>query len=93
VIEHGRERSCGYDLSRKREKERGVAELDVDQFLERFRERAVAVKERGVPPLESDARRAFIAQAESDYLDYSLVASASWAVEDGSLVLKIPLAG
>jgi hypothetical protein len=69
-----------------------VAQLDVDQFLERFRERAVAVQERGVPPLESDARRAFIAQAESDYLDYSLVAGASWAVEAGNLVLRIPLA-
>jgi hypothetical protein len=74
-------------------KERRLAELDVDQFLERFRERAVAVQERGVPPLESDARRAFIAQAESDYLDYSLVASSAWSVEDGHLVLRIPLAG
>jgi hypothetical protein len=61
--------------------------------LERFRERAVAVKERGVPPLESDARRAFVAQAEADFLDYSLVASASWAVEEGHLVLRIPLVG
>lgn len=70
-----------------------MAELNVDEFLERFRERATAVKERGVPPLEADARRAFIAQAETDFLDYSLVGSASWAVEDGHLVLRIPLSG
>ena len=70
-----------------------VAELDIDQFLERFRERAAAVKERGVPPLEADARRAFIAQANADYQDYSLVGSASWSVEEGHLVLRIPLAG
>ena len=70
-----------------------MAELNVDEFLERFRERAAAVRERGVPPLEADARRAFVAQAEVDFLDYSLVGSASWTVEDGHLVLRIPLAG
>jgi hypothetical protein len=73
-------------------KEHEVAELDVDQFLERFRERARAVRDRGVPPLEQDARRAFIAQAENDYLDFSLVGGAAWAVEDGNLVLRISLA-
>jgi hypothetical protein len=68
-----------------------VAQLDVEQFLHRFQERADAVKERGVPPLEGEARRTFIAQMELDYLDYSLVGSATWAVEDGNLVLRIPL--
>lgn len=68
-----------------------MAQLDVDQFLKRFRERAEAVRERGVPPLEGDARRTFIESMELDYLDYSLVGSASWAVEDGHLVLRIPL--
>jgi hypothetical protein len=69
-----------------------VAELDVDQFLARFRDRAAAVAERGIPPLEGEARRAFIAQAEQDHFDYSLVGNASWSVEDGSLVLRVPLA-
>lgn len=68
-----------------------MAELDVDEFLARFRSRADAVKSRGIPPLEADARRAFVAQAENDYLDYSLVGSAIWAVEDTDLVLRIPL--
>ena len=70
-----------------------MAELDVDQFLGRFRERAEAVRARGIPPLEAEARRAFVAQAEKDYLDYTLVGSATWAVEDDHLVLRIPLAG
>jgi hypothetical protein len=70
-----------------------VATLDVDEFLARFRERAEAVKSRGIPPLEGEARRAFVAQSEKDYLDYSLVGGASWAVEEGSLVLRIALAG
>ena len=67
-----------------------MAQLDVDQFLNRFRERADAVKTRGIPPLEGEARRSFVEQAENDFLDYSLVGSASWSVEDGALVLRIP---
>jgi hypothetical protein len=69
-----------------------VAKLDVDEFLKRFRDRAQAVKARGIPPLEGEARRAFIEQSELDYLDYSLVGAASWTVEEGNLVLRIPLA-
>ena len=68
-----------------------MAQLDVDEFLKRFRDRAEAVRERGVPPLEGEARRTFIESMEQDYLDYSLVGGASWAVEEGSLVLRIPL--
>lgn len=68
-----------------------MAQLNVDEFLRRFRERADAVKERGIPPLEGEARRTFIESMELDYLDYSLVGSASWSVEDGNLVLRIPL--
>ncbi|WKZ82979.1 MAG: hypothetical protein QY307_01635 [Acidimicrobiia bacterium] len=68
-----------------------MAEFDVDRFRERFRRRAVAVKERGVPPLEGEARRAFLAAAQDDYLDYSLVADAEASVEGGYLVLRLPL--
>lgn len=70
-----------------------MAKLDMDEFLERFARRATAVKERGVPPLEGEARKQFIEAAEKDFLDYSLVASASWTVDDGDLVLRIPLSG
>lgn len=70
-----------------------MAELDVDEFLERFRARARSVRERGIPPLEQDARRAFIEQMELDHLDYSLVGAASWSVEGDHLVLRIPLSG
>ncbi len=71
--------------------EANVAQLNVDEFLERFRDRAAAVRERGIPPLEGDARRVFIESAERDFVDYSLVGSASWEVEDGKLVLRIPI--
>lgn len=68
-----------------------MAEFDVDAFLERFRARAKAVKDRGVPPLEGDARRLFIESAQQDFLDYSLVSDATWAVEQGVLVMRIDL--
>jgi len=68
-----------------------MAQLNVDEFLERFRDRAAAVKERGIPPLEGEARRTFVESAEQDFVDYSLVGSASWEVEGGSLVLRIPI--
>ena len=70
-----------------------MAQLDVDEFLARFQARADAVKARGVPPLENEARREFIAQAEKDFLDFSLIASANWSVEEGHLVLRIPTVG
>jgi len=69
-----------------------VAQIDVEELLARFRARAEAVKERGIPPLEGEARQLFIQQAEKDFLDYSLVGGASWAIEDGFLVLRIELA-
>ena len=68
-----------------------MAQLNVDDFLARFRERAAAVEERGIPPLEGEARRIWIESAEYDFMDYSLVGRADWAVEDEALVLRIPL--
>lgn len=70
-----------------------MAELDMEAFLERFQKRAEAVRERGVPPLEGSARKQFIDSAEKDYLDYSLVGSASWSLDGGDLVLRIPISG
>ena len=70
-----------------------MAEFDVDAMLERFRQRAEAVRDRPLPPVAGEERRKFIAQAETDHTDYSLVAAATWSVEEGNLVLRIPLAG
>ena len=68
-----------------------MAELDVDALIGRFRERADAVRERGLPPVAGEERRRLIAAAETDFMDFSLVAAAAWAVEGGELVLRIPL--
>lgn len=68
-----------------------MAEFDVDALLSRFAERAAAVRERGIPPLEGKARRSFIAQAEVDHTDFALISTSEWSVEDNRLVLRIPL--
>ena len=70
-----------------------MAKLDMDEFLKRFQDRAQAVRDRGVPPLEGEARKVFIEGAERDHFDYSLIASATWSVEDGNLVLRMSLSG
>ena len=68
-----------------------MTQFDVDAFVQRFRDRAAAVKERGLPPVAGEDRRRFIEQAELDYLDYSLVGASAWSVDDDCLVLRIPL--
>lgn len=70
-----------------------MAEFDVDAMLTRFRERAAAVKDRPMPPVEGDVRRKFIEQAETDYTDYLLIGRAGWQVDGDELVLRIPLTG
>ena len=70
-----------------------MAEFDIEAFKERFRARAAAVRERGVPPLEGEARRVFIQAAERDFVDYSLIADAEFSIEGGKLVLRLPLGG
>ncbi len=68
-----------------------MAELDVDAMVQRFRDRAQAVKDRPLPPVAGSERKKFVAQAETDYIDYALVGNATWAVEGDHLVLRIPL--
>lgn len=70
-----------------------MAKFDVDAMLQRFRERAQAVRDRPLPPVAGAERQKFITQAESDYTDFALVASATWEIDQAHLVLKIPLQG
>lgn len=70
-----------------------MAEFDVDAMIDRFRERAQAVRDRGLPPVAGEERKRLIEQAERDYIDFMLVGTASWRTESGTLILEIPLAG
>jgi hypothetical protein len=66
-------------------------ELDVDAMIRRFRERAKAVRQRGVPPLEGPERKRFVDQARTDYMDYAIIGDAEASIEDGILTLRVDL--
>ena len=65
--------------------------FDVDAMIQRFRERAQAVKNRNLPPVGGDERAAFIRQAQLDFQDFAIIGDAEAAVEDGVLVLRVDL--
>ena len=65
--------------------------LDVDAMIQRFRERAKAVRSRGVPPLEGAERKRFIEQARLDFMDYAMLGDATASIEDGVLTLRVDL--
>ena len=65
--------------------------FDIEAMLARYRERAAAVKKRPLPPVEGDQRKAFIEQANVDFMDFAIIADADGAIEDGVLVLRVDL--
>ena len=65
--------------------------LDTDEMLERFRERAEAVKRRNLPPVGGDERAMFVKQAQTDYMDFAMIGDAEAALVDGVLTLRIDL--
>jgi hypothetical protein len=68
-----------------------MAELDVDALIARFKERALAVKRRPLPPVAGEERQRFIEQAQTDFMDFAIIGDASGTVEDGVLVLRVDL--
>lgn len=65
--------------------------LDLDAMIERFGERARAVRSRQVPPVEGEQRKAFIEQSRIDFQDFAMIADAEAKLEDGVVVLRIDL--
>ena len=61
------------------------------EMIDRFRERAEAVKKRNLPAVGGEERRLFIEQAERDFMDFSVIADASATLEDGILTLSVDL--
>ncbi len=68
-----------------------MAGLDVDAMLQRFRDRADAVKKRQLPPVGGEERQLFIKQAQVDFQDYAIIGDCQAKVEDGFLVLRVDL--
>ena len=65
--------------------------LDVDAMIQRFRERAHAVRNRTLPPLAGEERMRLIRQAETDYQDFAIIGDAEASLDGGILTLRIDL--
>ncbi len=65
--------------------------LDVDALLERFKERAKAVRNRPLPPVEGGERKRIMERNQVDFLDFALISDAVATVEEGVLTLRIDL--
>jgi hypothetical protein len=68
-----------------------MAQFDVDAMLDRYRDRAAAVRDRPLPPVAGEERQKFVDQARTDYTDFALLANATWEIDEAHLVLRIPL--
>lgn len=68
-----------------------VPDFDPNAIVERFRERAEAVKKRGMPPVEGPERELFIEQARVDYSDFAMLGDAEARLEDGILTFSVDL--
>lgn len=66
-------------------------EFDVPAMIQRFRERAQAVRNRGMPPVEGADRKRIMQQMQLDYQDFAMVGDAAGTIEDGFLVLRVDL--
>jgi len=66
-------------------------ELDIEAMLQRFRERAAAVRNRNLPPIGGDERKMFLEQAQNDFQDFAIIGDAEGTLENGILTLKVDL--
>lgn len=65
--------------------------FDPQAMIQRFRERAEAVRSRPLPPVAGEERTRFVEQAQVDFQDFAILGDAEVSVEDGVLVLRVDL--
>jgi hypothetical protein len=65
--------------------------FDPQEMVLRFRERADAVKRRGLPPVEGPERAMFLEAAKLDFQDFAMLGDATATLEEGILRLEIDL--
>ncbi len=68
-----------------------MATIDTDAMITRFKDRALAVKQRPLPPVAGEERQQFINQAKIDYQDFAIIGDATATIEDGFLTLRVDL--
>jgi hypothetical protein len=65
--------------------------FDPNEMVLRFRERAEAVKRRGLPPVEGPERQRFLEAARIDFQDFAMLGDATATLDGGILRLEIDL--
>jgi hypothetical protein len=65
--------------------------FDPEAMVARFRTRAKAVRERGLPPVEGPERQRIREQAQTDYMDFAMLGDAEVTLVDGILTLRVDL--
>jgi len=65
--------------------------FDPDEMIARFKKRALAVKQRPLPPVGGDERQQFINQAKTDFQDYAMIGDATASLDGGVLTLTVDL--
>ena len=68
-----------------------MAAFEPSEMIARYKERAVAVKRRPLPPVAGEERQMFLKQAQSDFQDFAMIGDSEASLEDGILVLRIDL--
>jgi hypothetical protein len=66
-------------------------EFDPEAMVQRFKERAQAVKNRPLPPVAGPDKKRFIERAQVDFMDFAMIGDATATLEDGILTLQIDL--
>jgi hypothetical protein len=65
--------------------------FDPNEMIARYKDRAAAVRKRPLPPVAGEERQLFIAQAETDFMDFAIIGDAEAMLDDGILTLRIDL--
>jgi hypothetical protein len=65
--------------------------FEPQEMVARFRQRAEAVRTRGMPPIEGPERQRFRQQAQQDFSDFAMIGDAEAELGDGVLTLRIDL--
>ncbi len=60
-------------------------------MIARFRERAAAVRRRGLPPVEGAERQMILRQMQLDFQDFAMLGDAVGSLEDGVLTIRVDL--
>jgi hypothetical protein len=58
-------------------------------MVQRFQERAKAVRTRNMPPIAGLERKAFVKQAELDFQDFAMIADSEISLDDGILTIDL----